>query len=113
MLPGENRLSNRKELATVFRRGTFFSCSDVSIKVVKNSLEKTRIAVMVGLKYSKKAVKRNRIRRQIQEIFRKNLIQIKKGFDIVVFPRKGKQELDSGQWEIIIKEVLEKASLIK
>jgi len=52
-----------------------------------NTYEFSRFGFIVSTRVSKKAVARNRLRRQMSEIIRINLKRIKKGFDIVLAAR--------------------------
>ena len=85
MLPTENRLAKKRDFNLLISRGRWVSVPDLSMKVfdlAKNrnlfpkkedpdKFEKQlRIAFSIGLKYSKKAVERNRTRRQISEVVR-------------------------------------------
>lgn len=113
MLPFENRLIQKKDFQDVFRKGKFFSFGSFSIKFAKNGLKKTRIGVAVGLKFSQKAVERNRIKRQIREILKKKISDVRPGFDVVVMPR-GNQEkrVDRKNLEIELVTMLGKSGLI-
>lgn len=50
-----------------FFRGSFFA-----LKIKPNSLDHSRIGVVLGKKYSKKAVSRNRLKRDIFRFFSEN-----------------------------------------
>jgi len=114
MLPSQNRLTKRKDIEAVFRHGNFFSFGDISLRVSENKSKETRIGIIAGLKFSKKAIERNRIKRQIREIIRAKSGQIKKGFDVVIMPKKPyKGRLDKKDLEKLIEEVLKKSNLIK
>ena len=78
-------MTKKKDFELVLKHGQWFKSSNFSLKLRKNSqiskllnkindLDKTntwlKIAISVGLKYSKKAVERNRLKRQILEIVR-------------------------------------------
>jgi ribonuclease P protein component len=54
------------------------------IKFVKNDLAFSRFGFIVSNKVSKKATKRNLVKRRINEIIRLNFKKIKIGFDIVI-----------------------------
>lgn len=58
----------------------------VFIKYKKNNLNKNSFRIIVSVKVSKKAVVRNKIRRQIREILRQ--ANLKQGYDIVVITNK-------------------------
>lgn len=92
MLPYKNRIIDRKDFLAVHRFGRFFSLGVISLKIQKNRLKVTRIGLSVGLKFSKKAVERNRVKRQIRAIVSQDLNQIKGGFDIIIMIQKGKKK---------------------
>jgi len=113
MLPFKNRLVKRKEFAEIQRNGQFFSEGNVAIKVLENTFGETRIGFVVGIKYSKKAVERNMVKRQLRESFQLNLKKIKKGFDVVVMLRKRDGErVKFKKLEQDIVVVLNKSNLI-
>ena len=114
MLLHKNRLIKKEDFAQVYRGGKFFSCGDISVKVRQNGLDQTRVGVAVGLKFSKKAVERNRIKRQIREIFRKKIDGLEKGWDIVVMAKNSPGSVLTS--EVIEKSadvILEKIGLVK
>ncbi|MEA3272668.1 MAG: ribonuclease P protein component [Patescibacteria group bacterium] len=89
MLSKLHRLSKSKEIEKVYKNGKSFFSKTLGIKVLKNNLEHSRFAVVVGLKVSKKATKRNRVKRQLREILRLNLKKMKSGFDVMVITLPG------------------------
>lgn len=113
MLPFKNRLTKRRDFEAVYKHGRFFSFGVVSLKVKENGLLESRIGFSVGLSFSKRAVVRNRVKRQLREIFRTNLNKINPGLDIVVMIRKEeKEKTKSGALESMLKEALNKGKLI-
>lgn len=114
MLSHKNRLIKRGDFEAVYRQGRPLFCGIIGLKVKANLADVTRIGISVGVKFSKEAVNRNRIKRQIREIFRKNIDSVKKGFDVVVFINKkdGKEMIDSNELEEMIVCALEKGKLI-
>ena len=89
MLPRDNKLKKKKDFENVFKRGKGFKEDFLYLKIVKNKLKTSRFAVVVGKNFSKKAVERNKIKRQIREIIQANLPEIKPAIDgvIVVLPK--------------------------
>ena len=79
-----NRLAKTKDIDNVFKKGenSFGVC--LGIKSLDNSLDFNRFTVVVGSKVSKKAVVRNKIKRQIREIIKQELPNLKTGKDIIV-----------------------------
>ncbi|MFZ4632055.1 MAG: ribonuclease P protein component [Patescibacteria group bacterium] len=84
MLEKNNRICLNKEFDRVFKTGHSFYAKELGIKLVENDREKTRFGILVGLKVSKKAVARNKIKRQIRAIIRENIPLIKDGKDIII-----------------------------
>lgn len=112
MLNKENRLKRDKDFDRIFKKGKSVFDPVCGVKFGKNSLKQSRIAVVVGLKVSKSAVKRNKVRRQYQEIVRLELENIKKGFDIILLTSKKALDLDYSEKEACILKVLKKAGLL-
>jgi len=70
----------------VYRRGQTIRTGVVSLKYIRNQREeKYRVAVVVSRKVSKSAVVRNRIRRRVYEIVRKEATYIGAAYDLVFF----------------------------
>jgi len=68
---------------------------------------------VIGLKISKKAVLRNKIRRQLEEIVRLSFDQMEIGFDVVILVEK---EIINKNYQEIKKEIInlfKKIKLIK
>ena len=113
MLKKENRISKNKDFDRIFKTGQSFYGRILAIKAVKNDLDLNRLGLMVSTKVSKKAVVRNRFKRQLREIVKKELPQIKPSHDlvIIVFP----QILDKNFQEIeeLVKNGLKKLKMYK
>jgi len=113
MLPRNNRLSKNKDFEAVIKQGRSFSFANIVLKVRKNDAFQTRLGVVVGLRFSKKAVLRNRIRRQIRKILHQELELLSKGVDIAVIVKKqDKEKVDMPEIADAIRGVLKKANLI-
>jgi len=116
MLPERNRLKKRKDFEKVFKEGKSWKESFLLLKTVPNKLKVSRFGFIVGKKYSKKAVLRNKIKRRLREIIRERLPEIKEGLDGVVIvlseAEKGKEESFEGLKKIINK-LFKKAKIYK
>lgn len=84
MLEKKNRICLNKEFDRVFTAGQSFYAKEFGIKSTDNKLDLTRMGLLVGLKISKKAVIRNKLKRQIRSIISQEMPLIKSGKDIVV-----------------------------
>lgn len=84
MLPRKYKLKKENDFKKVFKQGKYYQEDFIKIKISENNLKITRFGLLIGLKISKKAVQRNKIKRQIEEIIRLNIEKINSGFDIVI-----------------------------
>lgn len=85
MLAQKNRFHGYGSLRYVFSHGQKARDKYLGIRSVKNSRrEHTRVAVIVSKKISKSAVVRNRIRRRIYDIVRRQLESHRAVHDIVI-----------------------------
>jgi len=112
MLAKENRLVKTKDFEDVFKRGKFFAEDFINLKVANNNLDISRFGFIVGLKVSKKAVRRNRVKRQIREIIRLRLDKIKKGFDVIIMAKPEIVGRSYKEIERVVDNILIKSKLI-
>lgn len=101
VLPKVNRLKHRQDFTAVYKYGTRRSDGTLTLiaKRRTNELTKdspnapkrsnqggqpTRIGISISQKVSKKAVVRNRIKRQIRGAWRSLIVRVSEGWDIVV-----------------------------
>ncbi len=85
----KNTLSKKKDMDQVFKTGLSFYCPVLGLKYLPNTLGFNRLGIVIGLKVSKKAVVRNKIKRQIREIVRKDFPETKTSYDMVIITIKG------------------------
>lgn len=83
MLPSSHRLKDRKVFNTVFRKGKTIANEVLIMKFRQRELPEVIFGFSVGLKFSKKASERNMIKRWMRESVRKELENIKPGYEIV------------------------------
>ncbi|MBI5369899.1 ribonuclease P protein component [Candidatus Uhrbacteria bacterium] len=88
MLPAAHRLRHEKDIKTLLAKGRSVFGLFMGFRIRKNTLDVSRFAVAVGTKVSKKAVVRNRLRRQIRAILFKHLSAITPGYDFLVMVKK-------------------------
>lgn len=87
MLPKIYRLKKDKDFKRIFQAGKLVSGEAFVIRVVGNDEKVTRFGIICGLKLSKKAVVRNRLRRRFGEAIRKLFKNIRSGYDVVILPK--------------------------
>ena len=84
MLKKQNQLTKDKEFDNVFKNGKSSYDKALGVKVMANKLNDSRFGILVSTKISKKAVERNRLKRQIREVIRLSLNEIKPGYDFII-----------------------------
>lgn len=109
MLHRKNRLKKTKDFENAWRTGKIAREGFLLLKKAKNNLTETRFGFAVGLKVSKKAVVRNKIKRQLREAIRTNLKSIKPGFDIIISAIPG---IDLNEINQTVNKLLKKSELI-
>lgn len=113
MLPISNRLKNKKDFELVFKKGKGFKENFLYLKIAENKIKSTRFGFIITKKYSKSAVSRNRIRRQLREAVKIYLPKVKKGFDCAVVVIPGFAVSDFWELSDIMGKLLKKAGLIE
>ena len=124
MLPQENRLKHMKDFEILFKEGRFFAGKLITMKVWKidpkkyprrkYGAEDLKIGFVVGLKVSKSAVKRNRIKRQMREVVRLLLKdkKLKTGFHISIMAKPCVVVAEYQEIEKDVGEVLKRAGCL-
>ena len=102
----QNRFK-KADFNNLFKKGKTIGRELIFLRFRKNNLKQSRFCWVVSLKISKKATTRNKIKRQLREIVKANLKNIKSGFDIAII---AKPEIINKNYQEI-KNVLE--NLIK
>jgi ribonuclease P protein component len=77
----------------------------------KNNGEVTRVGFSISKKFGT-AVKRNRIKRQLREIYSHRLSDIKPGYDLIFIVRKGARDADFHKLKKQMENLLDRAGLI-
>lgn len=113
MLEKKNRINLNKEFDRAFKTGQSFYAKVFSLKSVDNNLNITRFGLLVGLRVSKKAVIRNKLKRQIRSIISQELPSLKDGKDIVIVVFSLILEKSFAEIKIFLKNGLTKLNLYK
>ena len=113
MLDIKHRLKSSKQIENVFKKGKSTQSGFLFLKYRPNNVGESRFAFSVGVKYSEKAVDRNRAKRMLRSQISKHLPNIKSGFDVVIFLGKiAPDELEKKSLEKKIKQALVSSQLI-
>ena len=103
MLSKKYRFHSRGGVRYVYQKGKTIRSPKASLVFAENTRGFTRVAVVVSKKVEKSAVKRNRIRRRIYEVIRKNFDLVPKGKDYVfVVFNKDLGEMDFSKLEKLL-----------
>lgn len=114
MLPVKFRLKNKKEFNTLFCGGKSSASENLSMKHQSNVGEGLKIGFSVGLRFSKKAAERNKVKRWLREAARKYVRAIKPGSRIIFImnPRAGKSVLNYLSIQAEMLDLLRKEKLL-
>lgn len=108
MFPQKYRLLKKKDFHSVLEKGRFINNKFLYVKLIKNNKDSCRFGIIVSKKISKKAVVRNKIKRQIREIIRKNIPFIinQEQLDLIIIAKKEITEKSFTQIEEDINQTL-------
>ena len=113
MLKSANRLSKNKEFDHVFKTGQSFYGKIIGIKAAENGLDTNRIGILISTKVSKKAVVRNRFKRQVRSVIQTELPALKTGKDLVIIVSSLILDKNFQDIQDIIKNGLKRLNLYK
>ncbi len=111
MLKKQNLIRKQKEFEQVFEKGKYVRDKELVLKVCKNNLESSRIGVVVSSKVSKRAVFRNKLRRQLKAVFLKEQKNIVLGYDLVVISLNKNKDYTYQEIESSFLKLLKKLKL--
>jgi ribonuclease P protein component len=85
--PKEERLHSKKLIAELFSKGSSFNLYPLRFVLIKSAAPVSsppQVLVSVSKRYFKKAVDRNRLKRQLREVYRqhKHLLQAESGYTL-------------------------------
>jgi len=112
MFKKEFRLRKQKDFENVFDKGFYFSDNFLSLKTAKNGLPISRFGFIVSKKVSKKAVRRNRVKRLLRESVRLTQKNIKPGFDAVFISKAGIVGKSFEEVNLVVEKLLKRSGLV-
>jgi len=112
MLAKKYKLKRNNDFKRILRQGQPYQENFIKLKILKNDLEITRFGFVIGLKISKKATQRNKIRRQLEGTVQGNLDKINSGFDVVILVSPAIKEKNYQEIEQILIRLFKKDKLL-
>lgn len=109
MLDKKHRLPNNIS----FKNSQIFFSNAFSIKIIESQNEVPRFGVVVSKKIDKRAVGRNKIKRQIRDSIDKLLPKIYNVKDILIIAKVGIKEKNSEEALTLLVEAFRKLKLLK
>ena len=111
MLNRINRLKKRYQFNYVYKSGEHYSSEHIVLYVVSSKTKNIKIGLAVTKKVGH-AVVRNRVRRQLREIIKKQIPTLKQSFNIIVVARENVTEASFEKISNEFFKLIKKANLI-
>ncbi len=106
------RLRKRRDFNYVYKKGKSVANQYLVLVYRRSGLYITRVGFSVSKKFGN-SVKRNRIRRQLKEIYRKRIPYVKEGFDLIFVVRKNARDVEFSKLEEAVDNLLKRAGIFK
>lgn len=91
--PQSLRVTSSADFARAKKIGRRIGTRDLQIVIAPNNLNIARLGLVVPKTVDKRAAVRNKIKRRLRDIFRRNKSVWREGFDIIVIARKNTANL--------------------
>lgn len=104
-------LKKKTDFEKVAKNGRPFFTHQLGFKILPNHLAYNRYGIVINLKIDKRAVVRNKLRRQIKAVLRTHQPKLKTGWDIMILMRESIKELKYQEIEEKLLELFKKARL--
>lgn len=115
MLPIQNRLLHRQDFSLVYQHGIRRNAAALGLRAYSRHAGialPSRIGFSISLKVSKRAVVRNRIKRQLRAAFRHLLPRLKDGWDLVIVVRSEALQCDYPKFLQQLEQLLAQAEIL-
>lgn len=115
MLPAQYRLKSKKRFNEIFRRGRTAANDVLMVKYAASEKGDLRIGFSIGMKFSKKASRRNKAKRWLREAVREIIEQIGPGRDIIflINPKFPYEQINYDLIRERVGDLLGRAKLLK
>ncbi|MGA1263329.1 MAG: ribonuclease P protein component [Prochlorothrix sp.] len=120
-LPRQYRLRHRQDFDALYRKGRRFASAHLLVRVLRpapvaiaplENAHPPRLGIVVSQKVSKRAVVRNRIRRQIQGVMQGFLPQIQPGLRLLITVKPPAVECDYYKFLQELRKLLSDAEVL-
>ncbi len=117
MLPKQNRLKARQDFTTVYQKGIRLNRFALGLRAYRHlaqpqALQPLRVGISISTKVSKRAVVRNRIKRQLRSILRQLLPGLENGWDVVIVVYPNALECDYPEFLQQLKQLLAQTEIL-
>ncbi len=106
-----NRLTASVDFLSVRRKGRSFPCPLLTLHARPNDGLPLRLGISVGKQFGP-AVARNRFKRRIREIVRRQLERLQPGWDVVVSARSAAKTASFAELESAVEGTLSRAGIL-
>lgn len=106
------RLRKRRDFSYTYKKGKSVANQYLVLVYRRTGFYVTRAGFSVSKKFGN-SVKRNRIRRQLREIYRKRIPHVKEGYDLIFVVRKNARDVEFSKLEEAVDNLLKRAELFK
>ncbi len=104
------RLKTKPDIKRVFSSSYRHGVPGLTLFIAENGLQWNRIAITLKRKYGT-SVQRNRAKRILREVFRKNKSRLKLGYDVVILVYPGNDRYEEREKQLLF--LLKKAGIIR
>jgi ribonuclease P protein component len=117
MLPKQNRLRARQDFTTVYQKGIRHNRFAIGLRAYRHRTESLaqqplRVGFSLSTKVSKRAVVRNRIKRQLRAALRQLLPNLENGWDVVIVVYPNALQCDYLEFLQQLKQLLAQAEIL-
>jgi len=98
----QERIRKRKDFLFLYKKGRRYKSKYFNLIYISNNLDFSRMAVIASKKIGN-AVTRNKVKRWMRELFRRNKGQLKKQLDILIVIKRDIQETT---WSVLREDYL-------